>query len=371
MMHQWIIVVSVRAAKTQAGWVSRNECLMGGVRMHGMRGWCLVGLLFVGCGTATTTSPVQTIPEAGAESVSQRLQPFSIALNWFPEAEHGGYYAAIEHGYFAEEGLDVTLLAGGPKAPVIPQVAAGRVPFGVDNADKLLLGRAQEADVIAVFSPIIDSPRCLLLHAEAGIDSFEKLAAAKDFTLAMNPGQPFAQYLTKTLKLDGLTMVPYPGNISQFLLEPRFGQQAYSFSEPFVARQNGATPQLLMLSELGFNTYTSMLVVSRSTWDTDPVLVQKVVRASQRGWQHYLKEPDATNARIHEANTEMSLEILAFGAEDLRKYCPPPDQPLTEFGSMTSERWSTLVEQMQVGGSLQADQVSAEKAFVNVMATSK
>ncbi len=339
--------------------------------MRGLSRWCLIGLFVMGCSAAPTPSSPPSKSVTGAEPDANTLQPLSIALNWFPEAEHGGYYAAIEHGYFAEEGLEVTLLAGGPKAPVIPQVAAGRVPFGVDNADKLLLGRAQEADVIAVFCPIIDSPRCLLLHAEAGIDSFEKLAAAKDFTLAMNPGQPFAQYLTKTLKLDGLTMVPYPGNITQFLLEPRFGQQAYSFSEPFVARQNGATPQLLMLSELGFNTYTSMLVVSRSTWDTDPVLVQKVVRASQRGWQHYLKEPDATNARIHAANSEMSLEILAFGAEDLRKYCPPPDQPLTEFGAMTTERWSTLVEQLQVGGSLQADQVSAGKAFVNAMATSK
>jgi NitT/TauT family transport system substrate-binding protein len=338
--------------------------------MRGMRGWCLVGLLMVGCGTATTTTPVKTIPGTLAEPVSQTLQPLSIALNWFPEAEHGGYYAAVEHGYFAEEGLDVTLLAGGPKAPVIPQVAAGRVPFGVDNADKLLLGRAQEADVIAVFCPIIDSPRCLMLHAGAGIDSFEKLAAAKNFTLAMNPGQPFAQYLTKTLKLDGLTMVPYPGNISQFLLEPRFGQQAYSFSEPFVARQNGATPQLLMLSDLGFNTYTSMLVVSRDTWNSDPALVQKVVRASQRGWQHYLREPDATNARIHAANPEMGLEILAFGAKDLQKYCPAPDQPLTEFGAMTADRWSTLIEQMTVGGSLQTDQVGATPAFVNAMATS-
>lgn len=334
--------------------------------MRGMCGWCLIGVLVLGCGPATTT-PVKPTSSTTTEPAS--LKSISIALNWFPEAEHGGYYAAIEHGYFAEEGLDVTLLAGGPKAPVIPQVAAGRVPFGVDNADKLLLGRAQEADVIAVFCPIVESPRCLLLHEGAGIDSFEKLAAAKDFTLAMNPGQPFAQYLTKTLKLDGLTMVPYPGNLTQFLLEPRFGQQAYSFSEPFVARQNGATPRLLMLSDLGFNTYTSLLVVSRATWEQDPELVRKVVRASQRGWQHYLRDPVATNARIHAANPEMSLEILAFGAEDLRRYCPPADQPLTEFGAMTAERWTTLVEQMTVGGSLEPNQVRADVAYVNAMTT--
>ena len=37
-----------------------------------------------------------------------------LALNWFPEAEHGGFYAAQVHGFFEQQGVQVEILAGGP-----------------------------------------------------------------------------------------------------------------------------------------------------------------------------------------------------------------------------------------------------------------
>ena len=48
------------------------------------------------------------------EETGGGLRKISLQLNWFPEAEHGGYYAARLNGYYAEEGLDVELLPGGP-----------------------------------------------------------------------------------------------------------------------------------------------------------------------------------------------------------------------------------------------------------------
>lgn len=325
-------------------------------------GIVVLPLLTTGCRPAAppAVGPSTAAPTNNASAASTKV---TLALNWFPEVEHGGYYAALVHGYFAEEGLDVTIEPGGPRAPVIAQVAAGRTAFCVDNADKLLLARAQDADVLAVLAPLSDSPRCLLFHEEAGIRDFDELSKADGITLAMNPGQPFAQFLTKTLKLDQVRMVPYPGNITQYLLDKRFAQQAYSFSEPFTARQNGAKPVMLMLSDLGFNTYTSALIASRQTVTSQPSLVAKMVRASQRGWQAYLQEPERTNAYIHQQNAEMSLDILAFGAEDVRRLCPAVNAET--WGAMTAERWSTLVDQMERGGSLTAGQVRAADAFTN------
>lgn len=310
-----------------------------------------------------------TGPDAGpgAALTEHRKTPVTLALNWFPEVEHGGYYAALVHGEFAKEGLDVTIIPGGPNAPVIPQVATGSVPFGVDNGDKLLLGRAQEADLVAVFAPIQTSPRCILVHEESGIKTFEDLAAAKDFTLAMNPGQPFAQFLTHKYPMEGVRKVPYPGNLSQFLLDKRFGQQAYSFSEPFSAKQNDAKTRNLMLADIGFNSYTSLLIVSRETIAKNPELVGKMVRASQRGWEHYLRDPMQTNAHIHKENSEMSPEILAFGVEDLRPLCATTEA--TPVGGMTNDRWAELIQQMTASGSLTGTPLVPDAAFTNEFLT--
>lgn len=326
-------------------------------------GWLAI-CLAAGCGAASGTKDQPPVTGAAADvgkHAQPTLQRVSLALNWFPEAEHGGFYAALVHGYYAEEGLDVEIRPGGPKAPVIAQVATGQADFGVDNADKLLLGRAQEADVVAVFAPIQTSPRCIMVHAAAGIESFDDLARQTDFTLAMSPGQPFAQFLKRRLKLDGLRQVPYPGNVSTFLQEKRFGQQAYSFSEPFVAKQGGADPKLLMVSDLGFNTYTSVLIAPANRIAKDPDLVQRLVRASARGWRKYLAEPQPTNDHIHQQNPEMGLDVLAFGVEALRPLCAVDEG--APFGAMTAERWDALVRQMTEAGSLDPGQVRPEQAF--------
>ena len=54
------------------------------------------------------------------------LTPVTLQLNWFPEAEHGGYYAALVHGFFANEGLDVEIIPGGPARKQYPQVFHGQ-----------------------------------------------------------------------------------------------------------------------------------------------------------------------------------------------------------------------------------------------------
>ena len=320
--------------------------------------------LIAGCQTQSAPpTPTTAAPNIGGTVPAQTPIDVTLALNWFPEAEHGGFYAALVHGYFAEEGLNVTIRGGGPKVPVIADVASGTVAFGVDNADKLLLGRVQQADVVAVMAPIQDSPRCIMVHKSEGIASLKDLSGRKPFTLAMNTGQPFAQFLMKHVNLADVQITSYPGNVAQFLLEPKYGQQAYNFSESFVAEQQGGDPVCLMLSELGFNTYTSLLITRGELIEQQPELVAKMTRASIRGWKKYLAEPDETNKHIHEQNTQMGLDVLTFGVGVLKPLCLPKDFAEERLGSMTAERWQSLASQMTEIGSLPPDSVRPEAAF--------
>lgn len=317
-------------------------------------------ILSVGCQSEKPTQPrtaETTSTEAGA------LTDVTLALNWFPEAEHGGYYAALVHGFYKEEGLNVTIRPGGPKVPVIADVADHKVDFGVDNADKILLGRAQQADVIVTMSPIQNSPRCIMVHKKAGITSLQDLAQQKSFTLAMNTGQPFAQFLKSKVNLDQVQIVPYPGNVARFLEQIDYGQQAYSFSEPYMVEKENSDWQCLMLSDLGFNTYTSVLLAGREIVDQKPELVAKMTRASIRGWQKYLSDPDETNKHIHEQNPEMGLEILSFGVKALKPLCLPEGTEESRLGQMTADRWETLVSQMTEVGLLKPGQVKADDAY--------
>ncbi len=154
----------------------------------------IVSLAPAGCGTGP--APSQAIPNTKSTTRDTRSKPdaVALALNWFPEAEHGGYVAALVHGYYREAGLEVRILPGGPSAAVLQRVAARRVEFGIENADRVLLGREQEADCVALLAPLQKSPRAIMVHAASKFHRIEDLA---DVTLAVNSGSTWVQYLKK------------------------------------------------------------------------------------------------------------------------------------------------------------------------------
>ncbi|MDX2176558.1 MAG: ABC transporter substrate-binding protein [Candidatus Sumerlaeia bacterium] len=284
----------------------------------------------------------------------------SIVLNWFPEAEHGGYYAALVHGYYAEAGLDVEILPGGVDVPVLPMVATGRVQFGVDNADQLLLARTQQAPVVAVMAPMQVSPRCILVHESSGIQSFEQL---ENMTLGMSAKAAFSEWLLKRYPLAKVKIVPYPGNVSQFLVDKNYGCQGYNISEPIVARRQGATPRVLMVSDTGYNPYTSLLITSEKLAAEKPDVVRRMTEASIKGWRKYIEDPARTNAFINKLNPQMEMYILDEGAKLLVDMVLDEAAKRDGLGSMTAERWSTLVSQLEEIGLLKPGSVPAESAY--------
>ncbi|QDU39157.1 NMT1/THI5 like protein [Maioricimonas rarisocia] len=314
----------------------------------------VIALLLVGCGTGNEPAGPSADAEGNAP-IKVRL-----ALNWYPEAEHGGYYAALVNGYYADEGLDVEIIPGGPNSPVIQRVARGDVEFGIENADRVLVGRAQGADIVTVMAPIQTNPQCLMVHAESGIESFEEL---KDLTLMMSSGAPWAIYLQKQLPLEGCEIVPNPGSVAQFLANKETAQQGYVFSEPYVVREKGGEARPLMIADLGYNPYTSVLIVSSKQIEQNAEVVQKMVRASVRGWKAYLESPEETNRYIHEQNPEMSVDILAFGADQVRPLCITAEVPLDRLGTMTADRWQTMADQLIEVDAIEAGQVTPSEAF--------
>lgn len=317
--------------------------------------------LMSGCSSEPPAGPKSPSETAhNSATTSKKADEVELALNWLPEAEHGGFFAADVHGLFAERQLQVKIIPGGPGVPVIQNVASGKVTFGVTNADQMLLQRAQEADVVAIFAPIQQSPRCIMVHKRAGITKFDDL---KDMTLAINANQTFLGYLKKKLPLTNVRVVPYSGSVGPFLQDERLGQQAYVFSEPFVAEQQGGDPLNLMVSDIGFNPYTSVLITRAEVIEKQPELVRRMVEACRLGWRTYLDEPEKTNEHIHSLNKEMGLEILAFGTRTLKPLCETGLSSPDKLGEMTAERWTTLTEQLIEAEALKPGAVDPSKAF--------
>lgn len=316
--------------------------------------------LLAGCQSSDQSTSQSATPGDPASTSKPAALSAKLALNWYPEVEHGGFLAADTLGLFKAQNTSVEIIPGGPGAPqlVITELAAGRIQFAVSDADNVVKARAAGVPIVALLAPFQSSPRCIMVHAASG---FKTLADLRDIELAISDSRPFALWMKKKLPLTNVTMVPFNGLVGEFLVKPAFAQQAFVFSEPFLAREQGSDPHVLMVSEIGFNPYASLLVTTEQVISKQPELVQRVVAASVEGWATYLKDATATNAAIHQLNSEMSLAALEFGVTALKPLCETP--AATAPCGMQLERWQTLVQQIEEIEDIEPGSVKPEECF--------
>ena len=101
-------------------------------------------LMLAACGTADQA----TTPTAGGSGGA--LVPIKLQLQWFYQAQFAGYIAAVDQGFYKEQGLDVQLLEGG--VDIVPQtvLAQGKADYAVAWVPKALASREQGAQITDV-----------------------------------------------------------------------------------------------------------------------------------------------------------------------------------------------------------------------------
>lgn len=310
-------------------------------------------IALLSCSSMKTDSTKTAIAE-------KPLAKVSLALNWFAEVEHAGYFAAKTADYYKDAGLDVEIIPGGPDVPVIQRVAAGDAAFGIANADEVLIARAQQVPVIALMAPIQHTPMCIVVHKDSGIS---KLTDLKNLTLAMTPSSPYTLYARKKLPLENVNIVPYSGNVANFLTDKKFAQQGYVFSEPFVIKEQGGDSACLSIKEIGFDPYTSVLITSEKFLKEHEDQAAAMTKASVKGWVKYVSSPAPTAAAIKSLNPQMTNAILKYGFETIRPMVLADAAAKNGPGAMRAERWQTLLDQLVEIGAVKVGAVKAEEAY--------
>jgi len=259
-----------------------------------------------------------------------------LALNWKPDPQFGGFYAAP----YDKRGLDVEILPGGAGTPTVQMIGAGSAEFGIISADELVVARARGNDVVALFAVFQNCPQGIMAHASRNLTSIGDVL--KEGTLAIQRGLPYARILEKKYGFDHVKVVPSPGgDISAFLHDEKFAQQCFVMSEPLQARHAGVEVKVFPVADIGYNPYTTVLATSGPQFKSDPERAKSMVAAVREGWRAYLNDSASTNAKMHELNPSMDAAAFAEVAEAQKPYIEAG-----ELGSMTAERWTTLIGQL-------------------------
>lgn len=270
--------------------------------------------------------------------------PVRLALNWKAEPQFGGFYSADVAGHFAANGLAVEIIEGGSGAPTIQVVGAEQVEYAIVAADEIVISHDRGAgNVVALFAVYQINPQAIMAHKSRGFKSIEDVMK-NDGTLLWQGGLPYAQFLSRKYAPVRVRTAPYLGGIGNFQNDPTLSQQCFATSEPLTAARAGLEVDTFMIADSGYNPYTTVLVTTRDRLASHPDEVKRMVAAVRAGWETYLADPTATNAAMGEINKAMDAATFRDSAAVQVPMIRP--EGLEQLGSMTSERWALLVQQL-------------------------
>ena len=298
-----------------------------------------------------------TLPAFGFLAACGSSSKIRLALNWKPDPQFGGFYAAP----FQEAKLDVEILPGGAGTPTVQMIGAGSAEFGIVSADELVVARSRGNDVVAVFAVFQDTPQGIMVHAERNLAAIEEVF--EEGTVALQRGLPYARLLEKQFGFDNVKIVPSPGgDITAFLSDPLFAQQCFIMSEPLQARHAGAKVTVFPVADVGYNPYTTVLATTGQYLKENAAVVERVVSSVRSGWRAYLADPKPTNVKMHEMNPSMDVATFSEVAEAQKPFIENEDTVNAGLGSMTRERWEKLIGQLNGLGDI-PEAISPDDCF--------
>ncbi len=270
-----------------------------------------------------------------AASAALAADEVTLQLKWVTQAQFAGYYVAKDKGFYEEEGLDVTILPGGPDIAPTQVIAGGGADVTVEWMPAALAAREKGLPLVNIAQPFKSSGMMLTCWKDAGIASPEDL---KNRTLGVwffGNEFPFMSWMSQ-LGIDtggksesGVEVLKQGFNVDPLLQRQADCISTMTYNEYWQVIDAGVSPDELVTfkyEDQGVATLEDGLYVLEENL-SDAAFADKMerfVRASMKGWKYAEENPDeaaeivlendATGAQTEEHQKRMMGEIAKLTA---------------------------------------------------------
>ena len=243
-----------------------------------------------------------TLAGAMAASGAWALDDVTIQLKWVTQAQFAGYYVALENGYFEEEGLNVTIRPGGPDIAPPQVIAGGGADVIVEWMPAALAAREAGLPLVNIAQPFARSGMMLTCLADTGITGPEDFPGRTLGVWFFGNEFPFLSWMS-TLGIpteggpDGVEVLRQGFNVDPLLQRQADCISTMTYNEFWQVIDAGISEDQLVTfkyEDQGVATLEDGLWVLEDRLE-DPEFVDRMVRfvrASMRGWQWAVENPD-------------------------------------------------------------------------------
>ena len=286
----------------------------------------------------------QWIPGPALAAAAPEAEKVTVQLKWLHSFQFAGYYAAREKGYYADEGLDVTLLERIPGTEITARVLDGHAQYGVHDSG-LLLDRLNGKPVVAIAGIFQHNPLVFLTLRSSGIVSPYEMVGKRVMMDSNNNAPLLAMFAGADIGQDRYTWLRHSFNYEDLVTGKVDVVSAYITNEPFLLTQKGIAFNVINPLNYGVDIPGDLMFTTEGEIAGHPERVEKMRRATLKGWAYALDHPDEVARMIRQKYVSriapVSKEHLDYEAREMAGLILPQLIPL---GSIDDKRFANLLQ---------------------------
>ncbi|MDD3597617.1 MAG: ABC transporter substrate-binding protein [Sulfuricurvum sp.] len=278
----------------------------------------------------------------------------TLQLPWLNQFQFAGYYIAKERGYYANAGLDVTILDAQKKEASIKSVLEGKAQYGVGHSS-LIVNYVNGDPLILMAAIYQSSPMVLLTRKDAHITDAKEL---KDKRVMLTRDMvQWAEIQTMLrsvgLTVDDLQVQPHSFDPMSLARGETDAMVAYISNEPYILKKAGVETYAINPKEYGFDYYSDILFTTKQEITEHPERAEAFYEASMKGWLWAFDHIDEAAEVIYRKYNPQhkSLEALIYEGRTLKELAFRPN---TAFGSIDPVRLEMIAQGYRLVGILQS-----------------
>ena len=303
--------------------------------------------------------------EATGEAADERVD---LVLDYLPNADHAGIYAAMETGEFKRAALDVKLRTPSDPSAPLKLLASGKADLAISYEPELLLARAQGAKLVSIGALVQRPLTSIISLGERAIRRPAQLEGKKVGTA----GIPYQDAYLKTIledagaNPDSVKPINVGFNLVPALLTKRADAVLGMFwnVEGIELARQDKNPVILRMDEIGVPTYNELVIVAREAdvRSRGPVL-RRFMRALSRGHEQLKQDLDTGVDALVKANPDLKASLQRAQVTATLPVFFPRDKT-RPFGYQRRVDWQRYTQWLEENGVIE-DAGVGQRAFTN------
>ncbi len=289
-------------------------------------------------------------------AAAQDMTPIKFQLKWVTQAQFAGYYAALEEGYYADMGLDVTLVPGGPDIGPQQVVASGGAEMGTDWIGSFLAAREGGGDVVHIAQIYQRSGMREVTYKDSGITTFKDMKGKIVGVWGFGNEIPVKASLVKNgidpENTDDVTIFNQPFDMNAFLNKEVDAAAAMTYNEmaqvlEYVG-EDGQFPVYTLddLNVIDLNVdgapLLEDLIFANGAWLKDNAeAATKFLAASDKGWMFCRDNAEKCVEYVLNSGSTLGAGHQAWMMNEVNKLIWPSEAGI---GMLNEDAWKSSVE---------------------------